>query len=121
MSVDVVSLSEKFTKLKEQNVYRIVAQMNNYQFKLIRMNREFIWHAHEDTDEAFVVVDGEMEIALRDKTLRLKANEMVVIPRGVEHKPGSIGECKIMLIEPAGTLNTGNAGGELTDTKEEWI
>jgi len=121
MSVDIVTLSEKFAKLKTQNEYRTIAQMNNYQFKLIRMNREFIWHAHEDTDETFFVVDGEMEIALRDKTLRLKANDLVVIPKGVEHKPKSIGECRLMLIEPAGTLNTGNAGGRLTDTRGDWI
>lgn len=121
MSIDVVNLFEKFAKLETQNDYRTIAQMNNYQFKLTRMNREFIWHAHEDTDETFFVVDGEMEIELRDKTLRLKTNEMVVIPKGVEHKPKSIGECKIMLIEPAGTLNTGNAGGQLTDVREDWI
>jgi mannose-6-phosphate isomerase-like protein (cupin superfamily) len=121
MSVNVVSLSEKIGKLKEQNEYRTIAQMNNYQFKLIRMDREFIWHAHEDTDETFFVIDGELQIALRDKVLKLKANEMVVIPKGIEHKPKSVGECRIMLIEPAGTLNTGNAGGQLTDTREEWI
>jgi mannose-6-phosphate isomerase-like protein (cupin superfamily) len=121
MSVSVVTLAEKFAKMNTQNEYRTIAQMNNYHFKLIIMNREFIWHAHEDTDETFFVVEGEMEIALRDKTLRLKENELVVIPKGVEHKPKSIGECKIMLIEPAGTLNTGNVGGQLTDTRKEWI
>ena len=119
MPVNVVSLTEKIGKLKEQNEYRIIAQMNDYQFKLIRMDREFIWHSHADTDETFFVIDGELEIALRDKILKLKANEMVVIPMGIEHKPKSIGECKIMLIEPGGTLNTGNAGGQLTDTREE--
>jgi mannose-6-phosphate isomerase-like protein (cupin superfamily) len=121
MSVTVVSLSEKIGKLTEQNVYRTIAQMNNYKFKLTRMNREFIWHKHEDTDETFFVIDGELVIELRDKTLRLKANEMVVIPKGIEHKPKSIGECQIMLIEPEGTLNTGNAGGQLTDARENWI
>jgi mannose-6-phosphate isomerase-like protein (cupin superfamily) len=121
MSVNVVSLAEKVEKITVQNEYRIVAQMNNYQFKIIRMDREFIWHSHEDTDETFFVIDGELEIALRDQILKLEKNEMVVIPKGIEHKPRSIGECKIMLIEPGGTLNTGSAGGQLTDTREEWI
>ncbi len=121
MSVNVVSLTEKFGKLNVQNEIRIIAQMNNYQLKIVRLNRENIWHAHEDTDETFFIIDGELEIALRDKMLKLKANDMVVIPKGVEHRPKSIGECKIMLIEPAGTLNTGNAGGPLTDTRENWI
>lgn len=121
MSVDVVSLTEKIGKVSVQNEYRTIAQMNNYKFKITRMNREFIWHTHEDTDETFFVIDGELEIALRDKVLKLKANDMVVIPKGIEHKPKSIGECKLMLIEPGGTLNTGNAGGQLTDIREDWI
>jgi mannose-6-phosphate isomerase-like protein (cupin superfamily) len=121
MSVNVVSLTEKFGKLNVQNEIKIIAQMNNYQFKIVRLNRENIWHAHEDTDETFFIIDGELEIALRDKILKLKANEMVVIPKGVEHRPKSIGECKIILIETAGTLNTGNTRGPLTDTRENWI
>ena len=121
MSVNVVSLIEKFGKLNVQNEIKIIAQMNNYHFKIVKLNRENIWHSHEDTDETFLIIDGELEIALRDKILKLKANEMVVIPRGVEHRPKSIGECKIVLIEPAGTLNTGNAGGPLTEKGENWI
>lgn len=121
MPVNVVSLAEKVEKLNVQNEYRIIAQMNNYQFKIIRMDREFIWHSHEDTDETFFVIDGELEIALRNRILKLQKNEMAVIPKGIDHKPKSIGECKIMLIEPGGTLNTSNAGGQLTDTREEWI
>jgi mannose-6-phosphate isomerase-like protein (cupin superfamily) len=121
MSASVVSLNEKFSKINVQNEYRIIAQMNDYQFKLVRMNREFIWHAHPDTDETFFVVEGELEIELRDKTLRLIKDDLVVIPKGIEHKPKSIGECRLILIEPTGTLNTGNAGGDLTDTREEWI
>lgn len=121
MTIQVVSLAEKIEKLKVRNEYRIIAQMNDYQFKIIRMDREFIWHSHAETDETFLVLDGTLEIALRDRTLILKADEMVVIPKGIEHKPKSIGECRIMLIEPGGTLNTGDAGGHLTDTREEWL
>lgn len=121
MDISVVNFEEKFAKIKELHSYKIVAQMNDYQFKLVRAKRDFIWHSHPETDEVFVVIDGEMQIDLRDKTLQLKKGEMVVIPKGVEHKPLWRQECQILLIEPSGTLNTGNAGGALTDTKLEWI
>jgi len=121
MSANVVSLTEKFKILNAQNKIKIIAQMNNYHFKIVKLNRENVWHAHEETDETFLIIEGELEIALRDKVLNLKANDMVVIPRGVEHRPKSIGECKILLVEPAGTLNTGNAGGPLTEKSENWI
>jgi mannose-6-phosphate isomerase-like protein (cupin superfamily) len=119
--IPVVNLEEKFRKIKELHSYKIIAQMNNYHFKLVRMQREFIWHRHPDTDEVFMVIDGNLQIDLGDKTLTLKKGEMVVIPKGVEHKPSCKEECKILLIEPAGTLNTGDAGGNLTDNRSEWI
>lgn len=121
MSIQIVNFEEKFSRIKELHEYKLVAQMNDYHFKLVKMKREFIWHSHPETDEVFIVIDGDMEIELRDKTLCLKKGEMVVIPKGIEHKPSSREECKILLIEPAGTINTGNAGGDLTDTKIEWI
>lgn len=121
MSVRVINFAEKFGKIDELHSYKLVAQMNNYQFKLVRMKREFIWHSHPETDEVFVVFGGTLEIELRDRTLSVQEGEMVVIPKGVEHKPACSEECKILLIEPAGTINTGNAGGELTDNKLEWI
>lgn len=121
MGIQVINFEEKFSKIKELHNYKLVAQMNDYHFKLVRMNREFIWHSHPETDEVFIVVDGRMQIALRDKNIYLQKGEMVVIPRGIEHKPSSSEECKILLIEPAGTINTGNAGGKLTDTDLEWI
>ncbi|MCX7710581.1 MAG: cupin domain-containing protein [Clostridia bacterium] len=121
MNVSVVNFEEKFVKISELHSYKVIAQMNDYYFKLVRMNREFIWHSHPETDEVFVVIDGELEIALPDQVLHLKKGEMVSIPKGVEHKPKSIGECKILLIEPAATVNTGTAGGSLTDNNLEWI
>jgi mannose-6-phosphate isomerase-like protein (cupin superfamily) len=121
VDISVVNFGEKFRKIKEQHSYKIIAQMNNYHFKLVRMQREFIWHKHPETDEVFMVMDGNLQIDLRDKTLRLKKGEMVVIPKGLEHKPSCKDECKILLIEPAGTPNTGDAGGNLTDTHLEWI
>lgn len=121
MDVSVVNLTAKFDQIEELHSYKAIARMNNYLFKLVRMKRDFIWHSHPETDEVFMVVDGSMQIALRDKILSLTKGEMVVIPKGVEHKPVSTEECRILLIEPDGTLNTGDAGGELTDTVVEWI
>ena len=121
MDIPVINFEEKFTKIKELHSYKLVAQMNDYHFKLVKMKREFIWHSHPETDEVFIIIDGNMQIDLRDERLYLTKGEMVVIPKGIEHKPSSGEECKILLIEPAGTLNTGNAGGDMTDTEIEWI
>ena len=121
MGISVVNIDEKFSKIDELHSYKIIARMNNYYFKLVRMKREFIWHKHSETDEVFMVIDGNLQIDLRDERLTIKKGEMVVIPKGVEHKPSSTQECRILLIEPADTVNTGGAGGELTDTHSDWI
>lgn len=121
MSIQVVNFAEKFARIKGLHEYKLIAEMNDYHFKLVKMKREFVWHSHPETDEVFIVIDGKMKIELPEETLYLKKGEMVVIPKGIEHKPASYEECKILLIEPAGTINTGTAGGELTDTKLEWI
>lgn len=121
MSIAVVNFEAKFAKIGQLHVYKLVAQMNDYHFKLVKIKREFIWHSHPETDEVFMVMDGKMQIELRDETLYLKKGEMVVIPKGVDHKPSSSAECKIVLIEPIGTRNTGNAGGDLTDNELNWI
>ena len=121
VDISVVNFEDKFSKIKEFHSYKVIAQMNDYQFKLVRMRREFIWHKHPETDETFIVIDGKLKIDLRDKTLHLCKGEMLVIPKGLEHKPSCKEECKILLIEPANTINTGDAGGDLTDTEVEWI
>ena len=121
MEIDVVDFADKFEKIQKLHSYKVVAQMNEYYFKLVRVKREFIWHRHPETDEAFLVFDGTLSIALRDKTLTLKKGEMVVIPKGVEHKPFCAEECKVLLIEPAETVNTGDARGKLADKELEWI
>jgi len=121
MNIEVICFADKFDKIEELHSYKVIAQMNNYYFKLVRAKREFIWHQHPETDEVFMVIAGNLVIELRDRTLHLTEGEMVVIPKGVEHKPLCKEECKILLIEPKGTVNTGNAGGELTDTDLEWI
>jgi mannose-6-phosphate isomerase-like protein (cupin superfamily) len=121
MDISVINLEEKFEKIHEQHSYKIIAQMNNYHFKLVKAQREFIWHKHPETDEVFIIIGGNLRIDFRDKTLHLKKGEMVAIPKGVEHKAFCKEECKILLIEPAGTINTGDAGGNLTVTELEWI
>jgi len=95
--------------------------MNDYYFKIVKAKREFIWHSHPETDEVFVVIKGNLKIDLRDKTLNLNKGDMVVIPKGVEHKPSCKEECHVILIEPAATVNTGDAGVDLTDIQIEWI
>jgi mannose-6-phosphate isomerase-like protein (cupin superfamily) len=121
MEIAVVNLADKFGKIKNQHEYKVVAQMNDYLFKLLRMQREFVWHKHPETDEAFMVIEGNLEIHLRDKVLNLAQGDMVVIPKGVEHKPLSRDECKVLMIEPEATINTGDSRGELTDTTLEWV
>lgn len=121
MEVRVINFREKFQQITELHKYKVIAQMNEYYFKLVKAKREFIWHQHPETDEAFVLIEGKMQIELRDQTLHLLKGEMVVIPKGVEHKPVCREVCHLLLIEPADTVNTGNAGGELTDTELEWI
>jgi len=121
MDFTAINLAEKFAKITEPWSPRIIAQMNDYHFKLAKIQGEFVWHKHAETDEVFIVLDGEMRIALADGGVDLKKGELFVVPKGVEHKPVAAGECSIMMIEPAGTVNTGDAGGDMTIDAVEWI
>jgi mannose-6-phosphate isomerase-like protein (cupin superfamily) len=116
-----INFKEKLSKFSEHWAPKIIAQMNNYHFKIVKFQGEFVWHSHDDTDEVFIVLDGEMTIAFPDGSVELKDGEMFVVPRGVEHKPFAERECKAMLVEPAGTINTGGAGGEMTSEDDVWI
>ena len=107
-----INIAEKFAKFSEQWSPKIIAQMNDYHFKIVKIQGEFIWHSHPETDEVFIVLDGELTIHLRDGDVTLKPGEMYVVPKGVEHKPEATRECRMMLVEPAGTPNTGDAGGD---------
>jgi len=115
-----INFADKLAKFSEQWSPKVVAQMNDYHFKLARIEGDFVWHKHADTDEVFIILDGEMVLHLRDGDVPLKAGEMYVVPRGVEHKPEATRECRIMLVEPAGTPNTGDAGGART-AEAAWI
>tara|TARA_Y100001935_G_scaffold217869_1_gene190366 strand:+ start:599 stop:997 length:399 start_codon:yes stop_codon:yes gene_type:complete len=121
MSSKKVNLKEKFSKFSEFWSPKIIAEMNDYQFKVVKIKGEFIWHNHTDTDETFLVIEGEMIIKFKDNKVKLSKGEMYVVPKGVEHKPYAEKECKILVIEPKGVINTGDAGGDLTVDKETWI
>lgn len=121
MDVNIVNIKDKLSKVDELHSYKVIAQMNDYFFKIVKAKRDFIWHSHPETDEVFMVIQGKLSIDLRDQTLNLEEGEMVVIPKGIEHKPSCKEECHILLIEPSDTVNTGDAGGDLTDLNVEWI
>ncbi|MEE3297105.1 MAG: cupin domain-containing protein [Planctomycetota bacterium] len=116
-----INLKEKCSKLTKHWSPRIIAEMNDYQFKLAKVKGEFVWHDHKHTDETFIVLEGEMTLKFRDEEVDLSAGELYVVPKGTEHKPYAQNECKILIIEPRGVVNTGDAGGDLTVTEEEWV
>ena len=116
-----INLKEKLSKFTDHWSPRIIAEMNDYQFKVVKIKGDFVWHNHDDTDEVFIVLEGEMKIELKDETVELKEGEMFVVPKGVEHKPYSEKECKIMLVEPKGVVNTGDVGSDLTAPNDVWI
>lgn len=116
-----INLQDKFALFAERWSPRVVAEMNDYQFKLVRIAGEFVWHDHPDTDEVFIVVEGRMAIEFRDGRIELAAGEMFVVPRGVEHRPVAREECKVMLVEPRGVVNTGAAGGAYTAPNDVWV
>jgi mannose-6-phosphate isomerase-like protein (cupin superfamily) len=121
MNYAPINIEEKFTRFSDRWSPRIIAQMNDYHIKLGKIQGEFIWHSHADTDEVFIVLDGAMRIHLRDGSVDLKAGEMFVVPKSAEHKPCAEKECRIMLVELAGTVNTGIEGGDLTSDSDAWI
>lgn len=116
-----INFRQKFELFTEQWQPKVVAEMNDYQFKLVRIGGDFIWHDHPETDETFIVLEGTLRIDFEDGAVRLGAGEMYVIPKGVRHRPCAEGEVKVMLIEPRGTLNTGREGGGRAAPNDVWI
>ncbi|MCG7374120.1 cupin domain-containing protein [Pseudomonas luteola] len=116
-----INLLQKLSLISEQWSPRVVAEMNSYQFKVVRIQGDFIWHSHPETDETFLVLEGTLRIDFRDGSVTLKAGELYVVPKGVEHKPYTEEEVKLLLIEPRGVLNTGQEGGERTAPNDVWI
>jgi mannose-6-phosphate isomerase-like protein (cupin superfamily) len=121
MITEAINLRSKLARFSEHWSPRVIAEMNDYQFKLVKLQGDFVWHRHDDTDEVFLVVEGEMQIGLRDRTITLRAGEMYVVPKGVEHITRAVRECSALLIEPRGVVNTGTAGGVLTAPNDVWI
>jgi mannose-6-phosphate isomerase-like protein (cupin superfamily) len=114
----VVDLRDKLSLFSEHWSPKVVATMNDYEVKVVKVKGEFVWHSHADTDELFLVVDGTLTIQLPDGDVILRAGQLFVVPRGVEHCPVAADEASILLIEPAGVVNTGEAGGDLTATHD---
>jgi mannose-6-phosphate isomerase-like protein (cupin superfamily) len=116
-----INFSKKYDLFSEQWTPKVIAQMNNYQFKVVKIEGDFIWHSHADTDETFIVLEGQLRIDFRDGAVMLEQGEMYVVPKGVEHKPYAEREVKLLLIEPAGVLNTGDETSERTAVNDVWI
>ena len=121
MSYKAINLGEKFGLFKEQWQPKVIAEMNDYQFKVVKLQGDFIWHDHKDTDETFIVIEGLLRIDFRDGAVEIGPGEMFVVPKGVEHKPYAADEVKLMLIEPRGLRNTGDEVGERTAANDVWI
>ncbi len=121
MSYKSINFEQKFSLINEHWQPKVIAEMNNYQFKIVKLQGDFIWHDHPDTDETFIVLEGELRIDFRDGAVHLSAGEMFVIPKGVEHKPYAENEANVMLIEPRGVLNTGHEDSERTTENDVWI
>jgi mannose-6-phosphate isomerase-like protein (cupin superfamily) len=118
LAIDPLAKARKIDGFWQQ---RVIAEMNDYQFKVARLDGDFIWHKHADTDETFIVLEGELRIDFRDGEMTLRAGEMGIVPKGVEHKPYAAREVKILLIEPRGVINTGDTTSDRTTPGDRWI
>lgn len=122
MPYTAVNLAQKLSLFTEQWQPKVVAEMNDYQFKVVRLQGDFVWHSHDDTDEAFLVLEGQLRIDFRDGAVEIGPGELYVVPKGVEHKPYAAAEVKVLLLEPYGVVNTGDsAPGARTAPNDVWI
>ncbi|ABJ11670.1 cupin domain-containing protein [Pseudomonas aeruginosa] len=120
-TTQAINFAAKLALFDDRWQPRVIAQMNDYQFKLVKIEGDFVWHSHADTDETFIVLAGRLRIDFRDGAVHLGPGEMYVVPRGVEHKPFAEGEVRMLLVEPCGVRNTGDQGGERTAVNDLWI
>ncbi len=121
MTYQPINFRQKFGLFQEQWQPRVIAEMNDYQFKIVKLQGDFVWHNHAETDETFIVTEGELRIDFRDGSVTISPGEMFVVPKGVEHKPYAESEVRLLLIEPRGVLNTGEQGGDRTAPNDVWI
>ena len=116
-----INLKNKFKKFSEHWSPKVIAELNDYQFKLVKIKDDFVWHNHEHTDEAFIVIKGQIFIEFEDRTEELNEGEMIIVSKGVNHKPYAKNEAEIMIVEPRGVINTGNVNDDLTAPNDQWI
>ena len=121
MTYKAINFSQKLGLFSEHWQPKVIAEMNDYQFKIVKLQGDFIWHDHKDTDETFIVLEGVLRIDFRDGAVDIAAGEMFVVPKGVEHKPFARHEVKMLLVEPRGVLSTGHEGSERTAQNDIWI
>ena len=116
-----INLQSKFELFSEYWSPKVIAEMNDYQFKLVKIKDEFTWHEHKDTDEVFIVIEGSMGIEFKDRTVELNRGEMIVVKKEKQHKPFATEECKVLIIAPRGVVNTGDSFGDLISENDMWI
>ena len=121
MNYKPINFDDKFSKFTDHWSPRVIAELNDYQFKLVKIEGDFVWHDHKDTDEVFMVLSGRMEIEFRDGKVNLSEGEMYFVKKGVEHKPFAENECEILVIEPRGVVNTGESESKLKAENDIWI
>ncbi len=114
MSADAINIEQKLALFQDHWNPRIIGELNGQHIKLAKLQGEFVWHSHEHEDEAFFVLHGSLTMEFRDRSVKVREGEMIIVPRGVEHRPVANAECHVMLFEPTSTVNTGSAGGDLT-------
>jgi mannose-6-phosphate isomerase-like protein (cupin superfamily) len=116
-----INLEQKFSLFTEHWTPKIIAELNDYQIKIVKVQGDFVWHDHSDTDEFFLVLEGTLFIEFESETMELNAGELYIVPKGVQHRPYAQDECRVMLIEPRGVVNTGEASSDLTASNDVWI
>ncbi|MGE0623867.1 MAG: cupin domain-containing protein [Pseudomonadales bacterium] len=121
MDYQPINLREKLGRFDDHWAPRVIAEMNDYQFKLVKVLGEFVWHRHAATDETFLVIEGELHIDFRDGSVTLSAGELFVVPRGEEHRPWAAGETQVLILEPRGVVNTGDAATGPTAENDIWV
>ncbi|MGH8222481.1 MAG: cupin domain-containing protein [Woeseiaceae bacterium] len=121
MTPEPITLRDKLGQFSERWSPKVIARLNDYELKLVKLQGEFVWHRHDDTDEMFLCLHGEMDIAFRDGTVHLGEGEVIVVPKGIEHRPSAAQECHVLIIEPEGVVNTGDTDSELRAQNDQWI
>ena len=116
-----INFKSKFEKFNDLWSPKVIAEMNDYQFKLVKIKDDFVWHEHNDTDEVFIVISGVIWIEFKDETIQINTGEMIVVPKGTKHRPYATQEAQIMLVEPKGVVNTGDIESDLTALDDQWI